>query len=297
MKNRNMILLFLITINIFLNACTKSPDKTLRISAIPDQDPEHLNRLYGLLAKKLSKDIGVKVKYIPVINYTAAVNSFRTGNSHLVWFGGLTGVQARLQTPGSKVIAQRDVDENFHSVFIANTNTDIPKINGISELRILKDRRFTFGSESSTSGRLMPQYYLKKANVSLKDFKGNRPGFSGSHDATIMLVASGAYEAGALNEQVWLSSIKRGKTDPNQVKVIWRTPSYPDYHWLARPDLDEKFGNNFTLKIKSSLLNLKKRDPDDAKILTLFNANKFIPANTEDYNKIEKIGREIGKIK
>jgi phosphonate transport system substrate-binding protein len=93
---------------------------TLRLSAIPDQNPEKLNRLYPLVAKVLSKQLGVPVRYIPMVDYPAAVSAFRTGDLDVVWFGGLTGVQARLQKPGAKVLAQRDIDASFRSVFIAN---------------------------------------------------------------------------------------------------------------------------------------------------------------------------------
>ena len=101
-------------------AVAQTNKPVLRIGAIPDQKPEKLNRLYGLVANELSKQLGVDVKYVPVTNYAAAVSAFRTGNLDLVWFGGLTGVQARLQKPGSQVIAQRDIDAKFQSVFIAN---------------------------------------------------------------------------------------------------------------------------------------------------------------------------------
>ena len=81
----------------------------LRIGAIPDQNPEKLNRLYGLVADELSQQLGVKVAYVPVTDYAAAVSAFRTGSLDLVWFGGLTGVQASLQKPGAQMLAQRDI--------------------------------------------------------------------------------------------------------------------------------------------------------------------------------------------
>ena len=74
------------------------------------------------------------------------------------------------------------------------------------------------------------------------DFAGGAAGFSGSHDATIALVQSGAYEAGAVNQQVWTTSVIEGKANPAKVVAIWRTPPYPDYQWLAQPDLDQRVG-------------------------------------------------------
>ena len=283
-------------LNISTNNSLKA-EEILRIGAIPDQNPERLNRLYENLSSELSDQLNVEVKYIPVTNYASAVTAFRTGNLDLVWFGGLTGVQARLQTKGSKVLVQRDIDEKFHTLFIANKKSLIKKINNINGLKSLKEKRFTFGSESSTSGRLMPQYFLNKAGVQLKDFKGGSPGFSGSHDATLMLVQSGSYEAGALNEQVWDSNLKRGRIDSSKVYVIWKTPSYYDYHWVVQGNLDKKFRKDFTKDLTNVFLSFNAKSKKQKKILNLFGAKKFIKSRNENYNKIEKIGRKLGKIK
>ena len=287
----------ILNLSTFFNFDTTKAEEILYVSAIPDQNPERLNRLYKVLSSELSKELNVQVRYKPVINYAAAVTAFRTGNLDLVWFGGLTGVQARLQTEGAIVLAQRDIDEKFHSVFIANKKSSLKKINNIKELKSLRGKRFTFGSESSTSGRLMPQYYLNKVGVQLKDFKGGNPGFSGSHDSTLMLVQSGSYEAGALNEQVWNSNLERGRVDKTKVFLIWKTPSYYDYHWLAQGNLDKKFRKGFTKELRNIFLNFSKKSKNQKKILELFGANKFIISENKNYTKIEMIGREIGKIK
>lgn len=269
----------------------------LRVGAIPDQNPERLNRLYGQLADELSDRLKVTVRYVPVSNYPAAVSAFRTGGLDLVWFGGLTGVQARLQTPGAKVLAQRDIDARFRSVFIANTSADLQPIQSINGLTSLRGKRFTFGSESSTSGRLMPQHFLAKAGVSPSQFSGGRAGFSGSHDATIALVQSGAYQAGALNEQVWTSALKQGRVNTDKVSVIWRTPEYVDYHWVARPDLDQRFGSGFTTRLQKAILAIQPSTPRQATILELFAAKRFIPAEASQYKPIETVGRQLGKIR
>ena len=269
----------------------------LQIGAIPDQNPEKLNRLYGALSEELSEKLEVPVRYAPVSNYAAAVSAFRTGSLDLVWFGGLTGVQARLQTPGARVLAQRDIDAEFTSVFIANGASGLRPFTSADQLVELKGRRLAFGSESSTSGRLMPQYFMGENGVKPDDLAGGGPGFSGSHDATIAVVQSGAYEVGALNEQVWRSNVKDGRVDPDKVKVIWRTPPYVDYHWVVRPDLDARFGEGFTDNLQSSLLELSAETENGAAILELFGAERFIPAQDDDYVMIETVGRQLGKIR
>ena len=269
----------------------------LQIGAIPDQNPEKLNRLYGTPSTELSEKLDVPVRYAPVSNYAAAVSAFRTGSLDLVWFGGLTGVQARLQTPGARVLAQRDIDAEFTSVFIANGASGLRPFTSADQLVELKGRRLAFGSESSTSGRLMPQFFMGENGVKPEDLAGGGPGFSGSHDATVAVVQSGAYEVGALNEQVWRSNVADGRVDPGKVSVIWRTPPYVDYHWVVRPGLDERFGEGFTNKLQSALLDLSADTENGATILELFGAERFIPAKDEDYVMIETVGRQLGKIR
>lgn len=264
-------------------------ERPLMISAIPDQDPDRLQRLYGKLADYLSKELGVAVEYKPVTDYTASVTAFKVGDLDLVWYGGLTGVQARIQAPGAQAIVQRDIDAQFHSVFIANTAS------GINTLADLKGRTFTFGSESSTSGRLMPQYFLGKEGIKLADFKG-QPGFSGSHDKTLNLVAAGTYDAGALNEQVWKSRQKEGKVDATKVKEIYTTPAYHDYHWVINANTVRRFGDGFVERVKTAFLELDAGTPEQKEILDLFGATKFIGTDNSNYAQIEQVGREIGLV-
>ncbi len=295
--NINAVLVLFLSINSIVGLVTKA-EEVLRIGAIPDQHPEKLNRMYTLLSDELEKQLSVRVRYIPVSNYAGAVSAFRTRGLDLVWFGGLTGVQARLQTPESKIIAQRDIDRRFKSVFIANKKSNLSQISSYKDLTILKGKRFTFGSESSTSGRLMPQYFIEKSGLKINDFYRRSPGFSGSHDATIALVQSGTYEAGALNKQVWDANKKSKRLPTNNLDVIWVTPAYSDYHWLAQSNLDKRFGEGFTSKLQRFLLSMRKGNSDSqAKILNLFGANKFIKAKESEYIFIEQVGRKLGKIR
>ena len=276
-----------------LNADTK----VLRVGAIPDQNQEILDKRFNLLSQELSKSLDVEVRYIPVINYVAAVTGFRLNDLDLVWFGGLSGVQARLQTPDAIVVAQRDIDKEFKSVFIVNKKVKLDSISNKKELKKLKNLRFTFGSENSTSGRLMPEYFLNDAGIKIKDFKGKRAGFSGSHDATIALVNSGAFDAGALNKQVWENNLKNNPKRTENVDLFWITPDYVDYHWVSQGNLDNRFRKGFTKELKSTIINLDINKPEHKKILEMFNAKKFIEAKAEDYKNIELIGRKLKKIR
>lgn len=265
----------------------------LVISAIPDQDPAKLNRLYPLLATRLSSVTGLQVKYQPITDYAAVVRAFEIGDIGMSWMGGLTGVQARARVSGATAIAQRDIDAAFHSLFIANSSSGLQAFTEVSGLKALEGHSLTFGSETSTSGRLMPQYFMQQGGVDLARLKG-KPGFSGSHDATIEAVASGSFETGAVNEQVWTSTQRAGKVDISKVVVLWRTPGFADYHWLARPDLDQNYGAGTTAKITDALLGLKASVPDDKAILDLFGAMSFIPTKNSNYDQIESVAKALG---
>ena len=296
LKLKNLLFASSLLISIFSSQVLANT-KILKVGAIPDQNQETLNKRFILFSEELSRKLGIEVKYIPVTNYIAAVTGFRTKDLDLVWFGGLTGVQARLQTPDSIVLAQRDIDKEFKSVFIINKKLEIDSITNKNGLKKLKNLRFTFGSENSTSGRLMPEYFLNNVGIQISDFKGGKAGFSGSHDATIALVNSGSYDAGVLNKQVWENNLKNNSKRTKNVKVFWITPEYVDYHWLAQGDLDERFGVNFTSRLKSLILSLDNQNPEHKEILDLFNAQKFIESDTSQYKKIEEIARKLKKIR
>ena len=272
--------------------------RTLNIGAIPDQEPERLQRTYDLLATYLEAEIdNLEVEYVPVTEYNAAVTGFSTGDLDAVWFGGLTGVQARLEVEGSTAILQRDIDEDFTSVFIARADSGIEPFTSVADLQTIAGRSFTFGSESSTSGRLMPQAFLNEAGIDPSADFASQPGFSGSHDATIEVVTAGSFEVGALNSQVWDARVEEGAIDTDEVIEIFRTPEFFDYHWVAQPDLDVRLGEGFTDELTEAFVGLDASDPDHAAILELFGAGSFIVTENDNYEAIELVGRDSGLIR
>ncbi|QOV41235.1 putative selenate ABC transporter substrate-binding protein [Streptomyces ferrugineus] len=270
--------------------------RRLGISAIPDQDPELLGRLYPAVAERFADATGLKVAYRPVTDYTAVVRAFEIGDIHLAWMGGLTGVQSRQRVAGATALAQRDIDADFHSLFIAHKDSGLRPFDTTEGLRGLAGHTLTFGSETSTSGRLMPQYFMRQAGLKQSQLRG-KPGFSGSHDATIELVAGGSFEVGAVNEQVWDATVAADDVDLSKVTVLWRTPGYADYHWLARPDLDDTFGAGTEKKVLDLLLGLDDQRPEDAELLKLFGAKSFVRTKNSAYDRIEDVARDLGLLR
>jgi len=277
-------------------AAEESDQATLRISAIPDQDPAELTAREEALADYLSSTLDVEVEYVPVTDYAASVSLFRAGDLDLVFYGGLTGVQARLQTPGATLLAQRDIDAKFRSVFIAHADAGIEPVDDVAGLTAFEGTRFTFGSESSTSGRLMPEFFLAEAGVDSADDFAGQPGYSGSHDATIDLVEAGSYEGGVLNVQVWEARNEAGTVDRDKVVEVFTTPVYSDYHWLGGPGIDDRLGEGFTEELRGALLDLDGSTPQEESVLEKYGAEKLIDTDAESYDRIEEIGRQLGLV-
>ena len=262
----------------------------LRVGGVPDQDASRLARRYGEFADYLAQQLDVKVRYVSSVDYAAVVTAFDQGGLQLAFFGGLTGVQARLSNDGARAIAQREHDARFHSKFIVRAGLPVYSLADLKEHA--GDLSFTFGSESSTSGHLMPRYFLAEAGIDPDSDFEIVPNFSGSHDLTWKLVENGSFDAGALNEDVWERALRKNRVDVSKVRVFYTTPEYFDYNWTVRGDLDQVYGHGFTNKLQVALLGLNPQEHGD--ILELFSTERFIRSSNENYRHIEQVARGLG---
>jgi phosphonate transport system substrate-binding protein len=271
----------LMTVAVFaVSAISAHAQQVFRITAIPDESPTELARKAEPLVKYLEGKLGMKVEYTPVTDYAAAVETLVNKKVDMAWFGGFTFVQAHHRSNGKVIpIVQREEDEKFRSVFI----TTDPMIKTLADL---KGKDVSFGSQSSTSGHLMPRSFLLQAGIDPdKDFK--RVAYSGAHDATVAAVASGKVQAGALNISVWEKLVADKKVDPDKVKVFFTTPTYYDYNWTVHADMPAATRE----KLAAAMLALSKDTAEGKAILELQRATRFIPSKAENYKGIEAAAR------
>ncbi|OGQ80999.1 MAG: putative selenate ABC transporter substrate-binding protein [Deltaproteobacteria bacterium RIFCSPLOWO2_12_FULL_57_22] len=267
-------------------AFAQKPVTELKISAIPDENPQEMLRIYQPFADYLSKEIGIPVKFTPVVDYAATVEGLAAGKLDMVWYGGFTSVQAAGRAKGARRVIMRKEDAEFKSLFITRKDT------GIRELKDLKGKTFSFGSVSSTSGHLMPRYYLLKGGINPeKDF--SRFSFSGAHDATAAWVEAGRVDAGALNFLVWDKLVETKKVDTGKVVIFWTTPPYVDYVWTVRGGLDK----GLVEKISKAFLKLDYKKPQDKKLLDLHRTKGYIAAKDADWKGIEEAALAAGLLK
>ncbi len=262
--------------------------KVLRFSAIPDENTTEQTAKFEKFATYLAETLGIKTEFLPASDYDASVSKFVNGEIHLAWFGGLTGVQARSETEGARAIAQGVEDPQYISYFIAHTDTGL-ELNDAFPTEI-KDLKFTFGSQKSTSGRLMPTHFIRQfTDTDPSEWFSHPSGFSGAHDKTAKLVEAGTFQVGALSYKKYDSMVAAGTLDPAKCKIIWKTPHYADYNWTAHPDLETLFGTGFIDKLQQALIDIT--DPD---LLKALSRSGIISATNEDFQGIAKIAKDLG---
>ncbi|QCI14571.1 putative selenate ABC transporter substrate-binding protein [Pseudomonas putida] len=259
---------------------------TLRVSAIPDEAPTELLRKFKPLGEYLSKQLGMEVKFVPVADYPAVVESLASNRLDMAWLGGFTFVQVHLKDPTATPLVQREQDAQFTSKFIT-ANPDV------KSLADLKGKSFAFGSISSTSGSLMPRYFMLKENDIKPETYFSRVAYSGAHDATVAWVQAGKVDGGVLNASVWQKLVDAGKVDTSKVKVFATTPTYFDYNWTVRGNMDPALKE----KIKQAFLQLDPANPEHKAILDLQAASRFIETKPENYVGTEQAAREAGLLK
>ena len=232
-------------------AALAQAQQVIRVTTIPEEAASEQVRKFTPLAAYLEKQLGTKVEFTPVSDYPAAVEALVNKKVDLVWFGGFTFVQANLRSGGKVMpLAQREEDTRFQSVFIAKTDS------GIKGLNDMKGKQVSFGSQSSTSGHLMPRSFLLQSGINPeKDFR--RVAYSGAHDATIASVVSGKVDAAALDITVWKKFTDEHKVDTKAVDVFYTTPPYFNYNWSVHADMPAAM----QARVKAALLALNPADP------------------------------------
>lgn len=285
-------------------AAQDSGPKVLRFTGIPNQSTTELTEKYRPLAKYLTEKLGVGVEYVPSADYNASVDAFKNGDVQLAWFGGYTGAQARAAVPGARAIACGKRDLEFKSYFIAHKSLGLSKTADFPTS--FAGKKFTFGSAQSTSGRLMPEAFLRKfTKKSPKEFFGAEPSFSGSHDKTLELVAAGTFECGVVDYTVYEKRVKewaekkaKGEKglDTDSIVVVWETPKYADYNFTAHPSLDERFGKGFTDKLQGVLVGISG---DDTKLLAAVDRveDGLVVCTNETFEDLKKTAIEIGLLR
>lgn len=261
-----------------------SPPSRLRVGVLPDQERAALDDRYGPLLVHLAETLDLDVELRVPADYAALVEAFRAGEVDLAYFGGATFVQAH-RTAGAVPLVMRDVDAEFTSYFIASQDDEG------GEIRAFAGRPFAFGSALSTSGHLMPRYFLHRMGIVSERFFGEVL-YSGSHDQTVYWVRDGRAALGAVNAEIFAAMIRDGRLAPGAVRIVWETPLYADYVWAVRP----AFGEAFRLRLRDAFLELAPGHEGHRDILRRMGSDGFLPASIGDFADLSAIMARVERL-
>ncbi len=253
---------------------------TLRIGIVPHQNRDMMRKNFAALMTYIEASTGRKTDLIIPDDYRQLLNLFIEKKIDLALFGGVTFVLAHSKANAIPVVS-RDVDIAFHSVVITNSHSDV------ASLSDLRGKSFSFGSELSTSGHLMPRYFFQQAGIDPESFF-SAVTYSGAHDKTVLKVHNGEIFAGAVNQDILKDMITDGRIPARDIKVIWESPPFADYVWAMQEQIFEKYG----AMVRDAFMDLSKDKAQDKLILESLNANYFVPGSLEDFQHLSDIMKQ-----
>ncbi|MCW8880528.1 MAG: phosphate/phosphite/phosphonate ABC transporter substrate-binding protein [Kangiellaceae bacterium] len=282
MKNTTIIKLACI---LFLCACEPQPQQQdlalIRIGVLPDESHERVHQKYEALMDYLSSTVGVKCKLVVPESYDNLLEMFINGDLELAYFGGNTFVQAYSKV-GALPIVMRNIDKEFMSYIVTQEASQFNSIND------LKGKRFSFGSRQSTSGHIMPRYFLAALfEIHPEDYFSDIV-FSPNHNSTLLNVIEGNVEAGVANGLI-VDKMMKTISEPNKLKIIWRSPPYPDYVWAANNKLPERQ----KIKIQKAFLELSHSNTSHREILDKLRANHYVSSSINDFKLLFEARKKV----
>jgi phosphonate transport system substrate-binding protein len=279
-------ILLIMTLVIFIASCSSQDDIVampgiLKIGILPDEDEEVLLKRYTPLLQYLSKQLDIPYALKIPANYEELLEQFARGDIDLAYFGGFTFLQAS-DNSNAIPLVMRDIDTRFSSYFISRTDTSLKRIADF------RGKRFSFGSRLSTSGHLMPRFFLQELKIVPEQFFG-KVQYSGAHDATAFWVRDGVIDIGSANSRIIDSMFREGRLNQDEINILWETPPYPNYVWA----IQSGFEQSTRTKIRNAFLSLSPSSKQHAEILAGMDTGGFLPASADDFEQLHEITHQL----
>ncbi|HEB59755.1 MAG TPA: phosphate/phosphite/phosphonate ABC transporter substrate-binding protein [Gammaproteobacteria bacterium] len=272
--------LFLVPIMlVFLaSACVRtSPTRRieiLHVAILPDQSEMRIRERYAPLVEHLREHAGFSAELRIPGSYEELLQWFRDREVDLVLFGGITYVQAHLQS-GAVPLVIRDVDGRSRSVLLVKDDSSARTI------RDLKGLPLAFGDRLSTTGHVMPRYFFGLLGIEPETYFGDIF-YSGAHDLTAEWVRDGRIAAGISNSGIVAEMYADGRLKSGQLRILWESPPLADYVWAVPSDMSREDRS----RIRDSFLHMNYR-PEDAGLLRKLGASFYLPVDHADFAILE----------
>lgn len=212
----------------------------LNFGIISTESTQGLKEQWMPFLNDMSEKMGVKVNPYFATDYAGVIQAMRFGKVDVAWYGNKSAMEA-VDRAGGEIFAQTvDVSGNPGYWSLLITHTDNKNLNSIEDvLANAKDLTFGNGDPNSTSGFLVPSYYVwAKNGVEPKEiFKRT---LNSNHETNALSVATKKVDVATNNTENMGRILKKFPEKHADIKVLWQSPLIPSDPIVWRKELDAK---------------------------------------------------------
>ncbi len=203
------------------------------------ESSQNLRQIWEPFLADMEARTGLKIRPFFASDYAGIVEAMRFGKVQLAWIGNKAAMEA-VDRAGGEVFMQviyKDGSEGYYSHLIVHKGSPLSSLEDV--LKNAADLTFGNGDPNSTSGFLVPSYYVFALNGvdSKKAFKRS---VNANHEANALSVANKQVDV-ATNNSENLDRLELTAPDKRAlIKVIWTSPLIASDPIVRRADLDPK---------------------------------------------------------
>ncbi|PRX36686.1 phosphonate transport system substrate-binding protein [Paraburkholderia sp. BL18I3N2] len=234
----------------------------LNLGIISTDSSSVLKQRWEPLIQDMNKQTGLNVKAFFATDYAGIIEGMRFNKVQVAYLGNASAIEAVDRSQG-EVFAKTvyaNGDAGYKSVLITNVNSRFKTLDDV--FKNTKDVTLGFGDPNSTSGTLIPGYYLfAQHNTPVNtSFKTVLPS---SHEANLLAVVNNKIDI-ATNNTEMLDSLKKQHPDKfAQVRVLWTSPLIPSDPIVWRKDLPQATKD----KLRNFFVNYAKTDAHEKAVM------------------------------
>ena len=275
------------------NSATAQEIEELNFGIISTESQANQKPIWEPFIAAMSEEMGIPVKPFYATQYAGVIEAMRFGQVDVAWFGGKSYIEAA-KIANAEVFAQTIADDGskgYYSHLIMNKDhPDLAKAKEMGGdkyvLENASDLQFAFNEANSTSGYLVPSYYVFAQNGVNPEQAFERLIFAGNHEATALAIANNQVDVATNNNESLSRLEKTNASARDNIEVVWTSTLIPSDPIAWRADLPE----DVKAKLKDFFYNYK-----DEAILGPLEWSGFDPATDDIWNPIREldIGEQI----
>ena len=271
-------------------AADPSWPKEITFAVLSTESAPEITRRWIPILAQLEKDLGIKVKHVTATDYRGTIEALKFKKAEVGWLGPKAYVEASNNNYANvEPIAQMKAQSGslgYRSCLIAHSDSDIFSPEDIG------GKTFAFNDPNSTSGYLLPMtFFITEMGVDPKRHFSKLT-FSGSHEASVLAVASKKVEVASTNLPDMQQLTREGKVTRGALRVIWVSKLIPNDPVVVRKDLPASLRS----AIQESLTTMRDRSPEAFAQAGAFFGGGFVPVDDSKYQIVRDMNEAAKKL-